>query len=296
MKKKIVSLCLVVCLLATAVIGGTLAYFTDTDEADNVMTIGSVNIEQIEQQRNYDADGKAVGLVDFVPGKQLIPIVGSAQGEKDAWGMPTAVNFVDKIVTVKNTGLSNAYVRTFVAVPKVLVDPDVVAGSTNQSENPLHGSIGNRFDSTGTGKWNNGGAFDSTEYTWDYNGCVSFVATIDGVEYLVDCYTDKQVLAPQDTTGAVIAGYYLDNDVDYDADENKYFIWTDDNDADTLKNNKRYLEGFTTDGNIHVLVATQAVQADGFADAYAAFEASFGVASATNHPWVENATTQYNAR
>ncbi|MBO5298561.1 MAG: signal peptide protein, partial [Clostridia bacterium] len=30
MKKKILSLCLVVCLLATAIVGGTLAYFSDT--------------------------------------------------------------------------------------------------------------------------------------------------------------------------------------------------------------------------------------------------------------------------
>ena len=38
MKKKIISLCLVVALGATAVIGGTLAYFTDTDDATNVIT------------------------------------------------------------------------------------------------------------------------------------------------------------------------------------------------------------------------------------------------------------------
>lgn len=38
MKKKILSLCLVVCLAATAIIGGTLAYFTDTDAKANVFT------------------------------------------------------------------------------------------------------------------------------------------------------------------------------------------------------------------------------------------------------------------
>ena len=35
MKKKILAMCLIVCLLATAVVGGTLAYFTDSDEATN---------------------------------------------------------------------------------------------------------------------------------------------------------------------------------------------------------------------------------------------------------------------
>lgn len=49
MKKKIVSLCLCVALLAVAV-GGTLAYFTDTTETkDNVFTVGNVEIELTEE-------------------------------------------------------------------------------------------------------------------------------------------------------------------------------------------------------------------------------------------------------
>ena len=45
MKKKIISLCLVVALGATAVIGGTLAYFTDvTETKTNVFTSGDVEI------------------------------------------------------------------------------------------------------------------------------------------------------------------------------------------------------------------------------------------------------------
>jgi len=48
MKKKIVSLCLVVALAATAVIGGTLAYFTDTEDEINVFTLGNVVIDLVE--------------------------------------------------------------------------------------------------------------------------------------------------------------------------------------------------------------------------------------------------------
>ena len=44
MKKKIVSVCLAVCLLATAIIGTTLAYFTDTAEVTNTFTVGNVDI------------------------------------------------------------------------------------------------------------------------------------------------------------------------------------------------------------------------------------------------------------
>ena len=51
MKKKIFSLCLVVALVATAVIGGTLAYFTDTTESKvNEFTVGNVKINLTEPE------------------------------------------------------------------------------------------------------------------------------------------------------------------------------------------------------------------------------------------------------
>ncbi|MBE5781539.1 MAG: hypothetical protein E7328_06965, partial [Clostridiales bacterium] len=56
MKKKILSIALVLCLLAVAVIG-TLAYFTDTENETNVMTIGNVDITLHEIQKINDVDG-----------------------------------------------------------------------------------------------------------------------------------------------------------------------------------------------------------------------------------------------
>ena len=54
MKKKITALCLVVALLALMLVGGTLAYFTDTDEATNTFTMGNVAIELTEDAWNYE--------------------------------------------------------------------------------------------------------------------------------------------------------------------------------------------------------------------------------------------------
>lgn len=54
MKKKIVTLCLVVAMAATAVIGGTLAYFTDTEEKTNTFTVGNVDIVLTEPDWNED--------------------------------------------------------------------------------------------------------------------------------------------------------------------------------------------------------------------------------------------------
>lgn len=55
MKKKIVSLCLVVALAATAVIGGTLAYFTDTDAETNTIVVGNVSAELYESKYHRGA-------------------------------------------------------------------------------------------------------------------------------------------------------------------------------------------------------------------------------------------------
>ena len=55
MKKKFLSLTLAIGLLATAAIGGTLAYFTDTEEASNTITMGDVSIWLAESQYHRGA-------------------------------------------------------------------------------------------------------------------------------------------------------------------------------------------------------------------------------------------------
>ena len=111
-KKKIISLCLVVCLLATA-IGGTLAYFTDTEADKNVMTMGNVDIEQIEQERSPDGV-----LQPYTQNHTLLPMGGYDWEEVTVNGDSISVlaDGLDKIVTVKNNGNSAAYVRTIVAL------------------------------------------------------------------------------------------------------------------------------------------------------------------------------------
>ena len=59
MKKKITALCLCVALLAVAVVGASLAYFTDTKTAKNEFTVGDVSIELTEPL--WESSGKADG-------------------------------------------------------------------------------------------------------------------------------------------------------------------------------------------------------------------------------------------
>lgn len=91
MKKKIISLCVVVALLAIMVVGGTLAYFTDTDADVNTMTTGNVKIDQEEWEDPEHED-------PWENDEEIIPDVP-----------------VDKFVTVENEGSQDAYVRTLIA-------------------------------------------------------------------------------------------------------------------------------------------------------------------------------------
>lgn len=55
MKKKIISIALVVAMIAI-IAAGSFAYFTDTDKADNTFTVGNVKIELTEP--NWETQGK----------------------------------------------------------------------------------------------------------------------------------------------------------------------------------------------------------------------------------------------
>lgn len=68
MKKKITVLVLCVAMLAIAVVGGTMAYFTDNDAKTNTFTVGNVSIILNEPQ--WDAVGAAEAF-DVYPGEPL---------------------------------------------------------------------------------------------------------------------------------------------------------------------------------------------------------------------------------
>ena len=68
MKKKIFALMLCIAMLAVAVVGGTLAYFTDNDKATNTFTVGNVDIVLTEPK--WDEIGEAEAE-DAYPGEAL---------------------------------------------------------------------------------------------------------------------------------------------------------------------------------------------------------------------------------
>lgn len=68
MKKEVLALCLVIALAATAIIGGTLAYFTDTKDATNTFTVGNVSIALTEP--NWEGSGSQ-DAPEVYPGEPL---------------------------------------------------------------------------------------------------------------------------------------------------------------------------------------------------------------------------------
>lgn len=245
MKKKILSLVLVVALAATAVIGGTLAYFTDTDEETNVFTMGGVKIDLLEKQYGETGD-----LEDFVDDKILMPGVENKQ---------------DKIVSIKNTGDSNAYVWYEWFIPAALDSKD---GSTGLN-NILHvNSYGYTWDKY----WKNSkytapdgtDPVTSEEQTWDHDpevelnkqvgpeGYFEQVTLDDGILYNKYVVLYHGVLEPQAETTPAMNGVYLDKDLDMDvADDGKVTYTCFGKDVD-----------YDFDQGIDIVVKAYAIQAD----------------------------------
>lgn len=178
--KKIITFLLVVTLTASLAIGGTTAYLNDEDEDVNVMTLGNVYIDQIEQERSGDQ------LVEFEDNKPLYPAVYPNDYDFDNPTVDTpwtnckmwddqVKNAHDKIVTVKNTGKSDSYVRTWFAF--------------EDGNAPVQRNV------------------NDTDWTW--SGMIENV-TIDGSVYDLVVATYNGVLKPGETTPPSLLQVALD--------------------------------------------------------------------------------------
>ena len=284
MKKKIVAFMLVIAMLAIAIVGGTLAYFTDTDEATNVFTFGNVKIRQDEWERTSKTDAT---IKAFTQDKNVDPAVHDklVKSEIEVDGTTFKIrslegNYVDKIVNVTNEGTEPAYVRTIIAIPSMNGWDD----SADPSENPLHWNFLDANDTDGIGwDWNDNKDAVSADFAKETeDGCVKAV-TIDGVVYDLFIATYNTAVAPETTTAPSLVGFYLDDDVNCD-ENGKYF--------QIVGKEYRDLSPYITINDegmaeLKILVATQACQTEGFADAWEALDAAFGDITGANHPWAE---------
>lgn len=252
MKKKIMALCLCFAMAAIAIVGGTLAYFTDTGSAKNVMAMGDLKIVQNEQQRAVDEEGKYTGeLTEFVDGKLMLPAVYKSNTNNDAWNNPTTYggavnvngtdytifgddvvkNAVDKIVTVTNNGTIPAYVRTLFAF---------------EDTGDMSAKVHYAFNANDKG--------EQIYFPSNNDDYLQFTVTdADGhvTTYTVGYYVYDVALAAKTTSEPSLLQVFFDKST---------------TNADIDKAN----------GSYEILVLSQAVQADGFADADTALNEAFG--------------------
>ena len=245
MKKKILALCLVVALAVTAVVGGTLAYFTDTDDAENTFTTGKVDITLNE---TFTQDSK------LLPGKNIEKIVNVTNNEEDA------------------------YVRLHIAFPA----DTIYYGNDGVQEynNLVH--FNQKYASLVAGEWNwtptaAGVGGDHPGYPGNGTNYNTYTTNIGGVEYRVFVVTYMTKLAKNDTTKTdAMFNVYLDK---Y-ADTTDGMTYTAPANVDY-----RTAAMSSNLNNYKILIVAEGCQAEGFNDPYTALNTSFGVPSSTNNPW-----------
>ena len=245
MKKKVLTVALAVALLAIMV-SGSLAYFTAEDKATNTFTVGSVRIDIWENGNPTDTD-------TLVFEKPLVPVVNMGDPVSD-------VGYAAKAVKVKNTGKSDAYIRLHIAVPTSLI-----------------GYLELKADLENSG-W---------IYRGDANG--SSAATVAGVEYTVFTYDYQQTVVGGGFTAELLKGAYLRSEVDIQdnpatASADLEFCKPNGDGSYTFSGfvaHQKVTEGYASN-TVSILVAAEAIQAQGFDGATNALNSGFGQGK---NPW-----------
>lgn len=171
MKKKIFAIVLCVAMISIAVVGGTMAYFTDSVTVSNVMTTGNVKIEITETKLDGTTPFEA-SAITVVPSTNVVTV-----------SDPTQINnFVDKGIWVENIGNTKAYVRTIILF-------EVPAEGTIAEKDGVDGYpfFKNKVHLTGN---------DNYTCAWDY--VENATVEIDGSVYGIVVRTYETALAPNE--------------------------------------------------------------------------------------------------
>ena len=252
MKKKITAIFLCVALVAIAIVGASLAYFTDTDSATNTFTVGNVKIKLLESSLHRENAGIANGTTSKSELWSDVAKEGSGNTSKykagdsfytDAQIEANAAEYTceneqlipgrsyHKMPYVKNVGNNDAYIRIRVMIPANL-DTVVLNSSMYTSS-----------------------AMDQKEFTM----AIDQTGTVDreGRKYNVYTFTRIDSLAPGEMTYWNVWGtIHMDTTV------------TSAQSEALFGENGPYPNGV-----FPVLVEADAIQAEGFADAAAAWTA-----------------------
>ena len=252
MKKKLTAIFLCIALVAIAIVGASMAYFTDTKEATNTFTVGNVKIKLLESSLHRENAGVANNQTSTSELWSDVEKEGSGNTSKykagdtfytDAQIEENAETYkceniqlipgrsYHKMPYVKNVGNNDAYIRIRVMIPADL-DTAVLNSSMYTSSAINKNEFTKAFDQTGS-------------------------VERDNIKYKVYTFTRIDPLAPNEMTYWNVWGtIHMDTTVT------------------SAQSEALFGEGRTySDGVFPVLVEADAIQSEGFANAAAAWAA-----------------------
>ena len=273
MKKKFTAIFLCVALVAIAIVGASLAYFTDTKSVTNTFTVGNVKIDLIESKFHREGNDNSGDTTIPDPTHKVTAddnmkyvdvnhtmftddeIKADAETYQDEYLGVKGQNMVPgrgvaKCPYVVNTGANDAYIRIRVLVPSAANNDFVLVQDGGVITNQWCSSsisTGEFIDGKGGG-WDNAPAIDKAS------------VTKDGVTYDVYTFTRTEPLKAGAMTEWNVWNFIGINKDATSADIQKAI------DAGAI----------TATGDtmtLNVLVEADAIQAEGFADAAAAWAA-----------------------
>ena len=252
MKKKLTAIFLCIALVAIAIVGASMAYFTDTKEATNTFTVGNVKIKLLESSLHRENAGIANGQTSDSELWSDVAKEGSNNTSKykagdtfytDAQIEENAETYTceniqlipgrsyHKMPYVKNVGNNDAYIRIRVMIPADL-DTAVLNSSMYTSSAINKNEFTKAFDQTGS-------------------------VERDNIKYNVYTFTRIDPLAPGEMTYWNVWGTIRMDTTVTSAQSEALFGEN----------------GIYPDGVFPVLVEADAIQSEGFANAAAAWAA-----------------------
>ena len=258
--RKVIAWLLVLALTAAISIGATLAYLTDTDEDVNVMTLGKVKIDQLEYERTDDETANQDAQVqEFHDNKPLYPAI----TDKDFDYTPG-----DTEVDWTQIG-KDGYTTEIWNPEKINNELDKMVFIKNKGDYDAFVRTVFAFEA---GNYETLDEFqkmvhmnlNETNWTWQW---AQTPVTIGESTYFIATATYNKALTPGALTEISLSQIALDKTAT-NADVEAF--------GDTYQ----------------ILVKTQAIQADGFADPATALNEGFRAIAADNIPWENDAATK----
>ena len=271
MKKKITAIFLCVALVAIAIVGASLAYFTDTDAATNTFTVGNVKIDLIESRYHRQGSGSSGDTTIPTPNQTASGMKYVSDGATiftDDEIKADAANYsayitergknmvpgknIAKSPYVINTGANEAYIRIRVMIPS--------DANRDYWQARSGGVIESQFCTTAI----TSGEFmhnDKTTYNPFIDASGNGYVDENGVKYDVYTFIRTEPLKPGEMTEWNVWNYVGIADEATSANVQKAI------------NKGAILVSEDGTMTVNVLVQADAIQAEGFADAKAAFAA-----------------------